>query len=215
MVALTLGLGVLLFAFARELFGPSPRQCSPSRSSLRADRARPRPRRANGRAGGVWLRALFYAMYRYAAQPIRATRRVDRRGRGVALLAKFSMLLAGPVLFVFFAVRAVAAAATRDGPRTHCRPGAADQPARYQRRILSSSIARLRRRRSKRCKRSFAGHRAGPGCTDAKRCRTCCRPSSFSAFSGRSRIALKGTPQVCSGCTARQAGGITSRSRSR
>jgi 4-amino-4-deoxy-L-arabinose transferase-like glycosyltransferase len=105
MIALTLALGVALFAFARELFGPRAAVLAVALFSLEPTVL------AHGRvvqtdiAAAFGYLLLFFTLYRYALAP--SGRRALWLGvaAGLALLAKFSMLVAGPVLLVFFLAR--------------------------------------------------------------------------------------------------------------
>lgn len=106
MIALTLGLGVLLFVFTRDLFGPLAAVFAVVLFALEPTVL------AHGRAVQTDIPAtfgfvlLFYTMHRYTRLP--TVRRAAWIGVacGLALLAKFSMLLSGPILLMFFAVRA-------------------------------------------------------------------------------------------------------------
>jgi len=102
MIALTVALGLVVFLFARELFGGRAAALAVALFSLEPTVL------AHGRvvqtdvpaAFGYLL--LFYALYRYDRAP--APRRAAGLGAaaGLALLAKFSMLIAAPVLAVYF-----------------------------------------------------------------------------------------------------------------
>ncbi|HEV3409268.1 MAG TPA: glycosyltransferase family 39 protein [Chthoniobacterales bacterium] len=104
MIALTLGLGLLVFAFTRELFGRGAALCALFLFTVEPTVL------AHGRivqtdiAAAFGFLLVFYTTYRYAAQP--GTRRAIWVGvaAGIALLAKYSMLLVCPILLVLFAV---------------------------------------------------------------------------------------------------------------
>jgi hypothetical protein len=105
MIALTLGLGVLIFVFARDLFGAGAALFAVALFSVEPLVL------AHGRvvqtdiAAAFGFLLLFYTLRRYVARP--DLRRAFWIGVAAALavLAKFSMLLAGPILAAFFAVR--------------------------------------------------------------------------------------------------------------
>ena len=105
MIALTLGLGVLVFAFGRELFGSRAAVLGVALFSIEPTVL------AHGRVVQTDVPATFgfllvlFTTYRYAGQP--TTRRALWIGvaAGVALLAKFSMLVVGPTLLLFFTWR--------------------------------------------------------------------------------------------------------------
>lgn len=102
MIALTCALGVLVFLFARDLFGPTAAVIAVALFSLEPTVL------AHGRvvqtdipsAFGYLL--LFYALRRYdaAATPRRAA--WLGAAAGLAVLSKFSMLVAAPVVAVYF-----------------------------------------------------------------------------------------------------------------
>lgn len=105
MIALTLGLGVLIFAFGRELFGERAGLFAVALFSLEPLVL------AHGRVvqtdipGAFGLLLVLYTMHRYVAQP--TARRAVWIGvaAAIAMLAKFSMLIIGPVLVLFFVCR--------------------------------------------------------------------------------------------------------------
>jgi hypothetical protein len=105
MIAVTLGLGVLIFVFARRLFGSSAALAAVALFTFEPTVL------GHGRivhtdipaAFGFLL--LFYMMSRYVAEPTGQRAMWIGVAAGVALLTKFSMLLCGPILCVFFAVR--------------------------------------------------------------------------------------------------------------
>ena len=102
MILLTVALGLLVFRFARELFGPRAAVLAVALFSLEPTVL------AHGRVVQTDIPAafgyllFFMALYQYARDS--TWRRAVWLGvaAGVAILAKFSMLLAGPVLAVFF-----------------------------------------------------------------------------------------------------------------
>ena len=102
MILLTVVLGFLVFRFARELFGPRAAVLAVALFSLEPTVL------AHGRVVQTDIPAafgyllLFMALSRYARE--RTWRRAAWLGAAaaIAILAKFSMLLAGPVLAVFF-----------------------------------------------------------------------------------------------------------------
>jgi 4-amino-4-deoxy-L-arabinose transferase-like glycosyltransferase len=104
MIALTLALGILIFRFARELFGARAAVLSVALFALEPTVL------AHGRVVQTDIPAafgyllLFYALRAYARE--RDARRAMLLGAaaGVAILAKFSMLLAAPVVAALFAV---------------------------------------------------------------------------------------------------------------
>jgi hypothetical protein len=104
MILLTVVLGLLIFRFARELFGPLPAVLSVALFGLEPTVL------AHGRVVQTDIPAtlgyllLFFTLYRYANNPSLKRAAWIGAAAGVALLAKFSMLLAGPILAVFFGV---------------------------------------------------------------------------------------------------------------
>lgn len=102
-IVLTILLGFLIFKFARELFGPLAAVLAVALFTLEPTVL------AHGRVVQTDIPAtfgyllLFFAMYRYTKDPNLKKAAWIGAAAGVALLAKFSMLLAGPVLLVFFA----------------------------------------------------------------------------------------------------------------
>jgi len=102
LIALTVGLGALLFRFARELFGGRAALFAVALYSLEPTLL------AHGRVVQTDVPAAFgylltaFALYRYALAPgWRRALGVGAAG-GLAILAKFSMLLVGPAVGVFF-----------------------------------------------------------------------------------------------------------------
>jgi len=101
-IILTILLGLLIFKLARELFGPGPAVLAVALFTLEPTVL------AHGRVVQTDIPAtlgyflLFFAMYRYAKNLSLKNAALIGAAAGVALLAKFSMLLAGPVLLVFF-----------------------------------------------------------------------------------------------------------------
>jgi 4-amino-4-deoxy-L-arabinose transferase-like glycosyltransferase len=102
MIALTVLTGLLVFAFARELFGDTAAVLAVALFSLEPTML------AHGRvvqtdvpaAFGYLL--LFYALHRYLRAPSLKRAALLGAAGGVACLAKFSMLLVAPVLGVVF-----------------------------------------------------------------------------------------------------------------
>lgn len=102
MILLTVALGFLIFRFARELFGPRAAVLAVALFSLEPTVL------AHGRVVQTDIPAafgyllLFMALYQYARK--QTWRRAAWLGAAaaIAILAKFSMLLAGPVLAIFF-----------------------------------------------------------------------------------------------------------------
>ncbi|HEU4596621.1 MAG TPA: glycosyltransferase family 39 protein, partial [Pyrinomonadaceae bacterium] len=102
MIALAVGLGVLVFAFARELFGPRAALLAVALYSLEPTvLAHSRVVQTDIPAAFGYL-LLFYALYRYVPAPTWKRALALGLAGGVAVLAKFSMLLAGPVLAATF-----------------------------------------------------------------------------------------------------------------
>lgn len=101
-IILTVLLGLLLFKVARELFGPMAAVLAVALFSLEPTVL------AHGRVVQTDIPAtlgyllLFFTMYRYTKSLSLKSAAWIGAGAGVALLAKFSMLLAGPVVAVFF-----------------------------------------------------------------------------------------------------------------
>lgn len=101
-IILTVLLGLLIFKIARELFGPLAAVLAVALFSLEPTVL------AHGRVVQTDIPAtlgyllLFFTMYRYAKNQSLKNAAWVGAGAGVALLAKFSMLLAGPVVAVFF-----------------------------------------------------------------------------------------------------------------
>lgn len=117
-IILTVLLGLLIFKFARELFGALAAVLSVALFSLEPTVL------AHGRVVQTDIPAalgyllLFFTMYRYTKAPSFKNAAWIGAGAGVALIAKFSMLLAGPVLAVFFGVMFWRALKKRPGRRT-------------------------------------------------------------------------------------------------
>jgi hypothetical protein len=104
MILLTVVLGLLIFRFARELFGPLAAVLSVALFALEPTVL------AHGRVVQTDMPAtlgyllLFFTLYRYASYSSLKRAAWIGAAAGVALLAKFSMLLAGPILACFFGV---------------------------------------------------------------------------------------------------------------
>ncbi|HEX8160848.1 MAG TPA: glycosyltransferase family 39 protein [Pyrinomonadaceae bacterium] len=113
MIALAVALGVLLFAFARDLFGPRAAVVAVALFTLEPTVL------AHGRvvqtdvpaAFGYLL--LFYTLRRYALAPTWRRALLTGLAAGLGVVAKFSMLLAAPVLAAAFV--ALLWRAPRDG----------------------------------------------------------------------------------------------------
>ncbi len=105
MIALTLALGFLLYRFARDLFGPRVAVLAVAMFSLEPTVL------AHGRVVQTDVPAAFgyllfvMALHRYTPQPTSIRAAWLGAAAAVAILAKFSMLLTGLVLAVFFLVR--------------------------------------------------------------------------------------------------------------
>jgi 4-amino-4-deoxy-L-arabinose transferase-like glycosyltransferase len=98
MIALAIGLGVLIFAFARDLFGPRAAVLSVALYSLEPTvLAHSRVVQTDIPAAFGYL-LLFYALRRYVPAPTPRRALFLGLAGGLAVLAKFSMLLAGPIL---------------------------------------------------------------------------------------------------------------------
>jgi hypothetical protein len=116
-ILLTVLLGLLIFKFARELFGDLAAVIAVALFTLEPTVL------AHGRVVQTDIPAtlgyllLFFTMYRYAKKPSLKHAAWIGVAAGVALLAKFSMLLAGPVLAVFFAIMIWRASGRKQGPR--------------------------------------------------------------------------------------------------
>ena len=112
MIALTIALGVLIFRFARELFGPRAAVLAVALFTLEPTVL------AHGRVVQTDIPAAFgYLLLFHALRSYARTRDARRAlllgaSAGLAILAKFSMLLAAPVVAFFFA--ALLWRATRD-----------------------------------------------------------------------------------------------------
>lgn len=104
-IILTVLLGLLIFKFARELFGPLAAVLAVALFTLEPTVL------AHGRVVQTDIPAtlgyllLFFTMYRYTKDPTLRNAAWIGAAAGVALLTKFSMLLAGPVLLAFFGWR--------------------------------------------------------------------------------------------------------------
>lgn len=104
MIALTLALGLLLFAFARELFGDRAALLALLLFALEPTVL------AHGRVVQTDIPAAFglllsvYAIYRYLRGPTWKRALEVGAAAGIAMLAKYSMVVLGPVLLVFFLV---------------------------------------------------------------------------------------------------------------
>jgi hypothetical protein len=102
MIALTIGLGLLTFTFARDLFG--------ARAALFAIAlfAMEPTMLAHGRVVQTDVVAAFgllltvYALYRYWRAPNLKRAAVVGAAAGIAMLTKFSMIIVGPALLVVF-----------------------------------------------------------------------------------------------------------------
>jgi dolichyl-phosphate-mannose-protein mannosyltransferase len=105
MIALTLGLGVLIFVFGRELFGAGAGLFAVALFSLEPLVL------AHGRvvqtdiAGAFGFLLTLSTMHRYVGRPTARRALWIGVAAAVAMLAKFSMLVIGPALFLFFAFR--------------------------------------------------------------------------------------------------------------
>ena len=112
-IMLTVLLGLLIFKIARELFGSLAAVLAVLLFTLEPTVL------AHGRVVQTDIPAtfgyllLFFAVFRYANKPSWKYAVGIGAAAGIALLAKFSMLLAGPVLLVFFAVMIWRAPAAR------------------------------------------------------------------------------------------------------
>src|SRR5256886_6171591 len=102
MIALTLALGVLIFFFARELFGTRAALFAVALFTLEPTVL------AHGRIVQTDIPAtfgyllVFFMLYRYLNMPTYKRASWVGIAAGLALLAKFSMLLVGPILALFF-----------------------------------------------------------------------------------------------------------------
>lgn len=105
MAALTLGLGALVFVFARDVFGVRAALIALALFVVEPTVL------AHGRVVQTDIPAAFgflltlYATCRYAAEPTGRRAAFIGFAAGVAVLAKFSMLIVAPLLAAFFAVR--------------------------------------------------------------------------------------------------------------
>ena len=103
-ILLTVILGLLIFKFARELFGDLASVLAVALFTLEPTVL------AHGRVVQTDIPAtlgyllLFFTMYRYFQKPSLKHAGWIGVAAGLALLAKFSMLLAGPVIAVFFVI---------------------------------------------------------------------------------------------------------------
>jgi len=104
-ILLTVLLGLLIFKFARELFGSFAAVLAVALFTLEPTVL------GHGRVVQTDIPAafgyllLFFTLYRYTKKPSHKHAAWIGAAAGVALLAKFSMLLAGPVLAAFFVWR--------------------------------------------------------------------------------------------------------------
>ena len=104
-ILLTILLGFLIFKFARELFGSLTAVLAVALFTLEPTVL------AHGRVVQTDIPAafgyllLFFTLYRYTKEPSHQQAAWIGAAAGLALLAKFSMLLAGPVLAAFFVWR--------------------------------------------------------------------------------------------------------------
>jgi len=104
MVALTLALGLLLFVFARELFGDRAALLALFLFALEPTVL------AHGRVVQTDIPAAFglllsvYTLYRYLRGPSWKRALEVGAAAGIAMLAKYSMVVLGPILLVFFLV---------------------------------------------------------------------------------------------------------------
>jgi 4-amino-4-deoxy-L-arabinose transferase-like glycosyltransferase len=102
MIALTLALGVLVFVFARELFGARAAVLAVALYTLEPTVL------AHGRvvqtdiAAAFGYLLTFYTLYRYVRGPSARRALLLGLAGGVACLAKFSMLLVAPIIGVVF-----------------------------------------------------------------------------------------------------------------
>jgi hypothetical protein len=102
LIALTIALGVLIFVFARELFGARAAVLAVALFTLEPTVL------AHGRvvqtdiAASFGYLLVFYTLYRYVLAPTPRRALLLGVAGGVACLAKFSMLLAAPILCVVF-----------------------------------------------------------------------------------------------------------------
>ena len=104
MVALTLGLGVLLFVFARELFGARAGLLALFLFALEPTVL------AHGRVVQTDIPAAFglllsvYALHRYFRGPTWQGALALGAAAGIAMLAKYSMVVLGPILLAIFLI---------------------------------------------------------------------------------------------------------------
>ena len=102
MIALAVILGLLIFQFARELFGPRGAVLAVALYSLEPTVL------AHGRVVQTDIPAalgyllLFYAIYHYARLPTLKRALWLGMAAAIAILAKFSMLIAGPIIAILF-----------------------------------------------------------------------------------------------------------------
>jgi hypothetical protein len=102
MIALTIGLGLLIFSFARDLFGARAALFAVTLFALEPTML------AHGRVvqtdvvASFGLLASVYALYRYWRSPGWKSAAVVGAAAGLAMLTKFSMIIVGPVLLVVF-----------------------------------------------------------------------------------------------------------------
>lgn len=104
MIALTLALGVLIFVFARDLFGPRTALLAVALFALEPTiLAHARVVQTDMPAAfGFFLSA--FALHRYLRAPSWKLAGGIGAAAGVAMLGKYSMIIVGPILFVVFLV---------------------------------------------------------------------------------------------------------------
>src|SRR5437764_9277861 len=104
MIALTVALGLLIFRFARELFGPLPAMLAVMLFALEPTVL------AHGRVVQTDVPAAFgYLLFFYMLRGYVLDRSFKRAAwlgfaAALAVLTKFSMLLVGPVIVIYFAI---------------------------------------------------------------------------------------------------------------
>ena len=113
MIALSSLTGVLIFAFARDLFGDAAAVLAVALYTLEPTVL------AHGRvvqtdvAASFGYLLVFYALYKYLGAPTWRRAVLLGAAGGLACLTKFSMLMVGPVVGVVFLARLLARAARR------------------------------------------------------------------------------------------------------